>query len=289
MNNITISLIYLITSCLILIIGKWLYLKFLKYDMYKEIRSENPMGIIPYCGFLLGNCAILAGAFIGPDTQKAFWCEYGYYIFYAFLGIFLMLFSGFIVEKAILHKFNNVLEITRDRNLGTAAVYFGIYLACGLIISACVYGETLNPNGKLYELIATLSYYFLGMIFLIIFAKIHNKLTPYSLLKEIENDNASVGISLAGHIIAIGIILMKASIGDMGEIAQNIRTYAVDLCAILLLLPFVRIILDRIISKNINIAREIKNNNIAAGLGEAFVIVCFAILIFFMVDFTSII
>ena len=75
--------------------------------MYKEIRSENYTGIVPYCGFLLGNVAILAGAFIGPDTYAIFAKEYLYYIFYAIICIYLLLFSGFVAEKAILHKFNN--------------------------------------------------------------------------------------------------------------------------------------------------------------------------------------
>ena len=40
MNNIIISLIYLITSCLMLVLGRNLYLKLIKYDMQKEIQNE---------------------------------------------------------------------------------------------------------------------------------------------------------------------------------------------------------------------------------------------------------
>ena len=127
------------------------------------------------------------------------------------------------------------------------------------------------------------------MAFLVIFAKIHNKLTSYSLLEEIENDNAAVGISFGGHIIAIGIILMKATIGDMETLQQSAITYLIDLSAIILLLPSIRFVLDRIIAKGINISQGIRSNNIATGLGEAFVIVAFALLIFFMIDFTSVI
>lgn len=286
-NNIVISLVYLFTSCLILIFGKWLYTKFLKYDMYKEIRSENYTGIIPYCGFLLGNAAILVGAFVGPDSQVIFWKEYLYYIIYALIGIGLMLFSGYLAENAILHKFNNVDEIVRDKNAGTAAVHFGIYLASGLIISACVTGDTLISHGRWYGFASTLVYYILGMIFLVLFSKIHDKLTPYSLLEEIENDNVAVGISFGGHIIAIGLILMKASMGDVGTWSHGLLAYFIDLSAIVLLLPIVRIILDRIIVKQINIAQEVRNNNIAAGFGEAFAVISFAILILFMVDFVG--
>ncbi len=288
MNNIIISLIYLITSCILLIIGRKLYLKSIKYDMQKEIQNENHTAIIPYCGFLVGCTAILAGAFVGPDSQSVFYKEYLYYVAYGILGISLMLFAGNIAEKAILYKFNNTDEIVRDRNLGAAAIHCGIYLATGLIIAGCVTGDTLLTHGKLYGLISTLIYYVLGMGFLILFSKLHDKLTPYPLLEEIENDNSAVGISFGGHIAAIGIILMKASIGDVGSISHGLATYLLDLSAIVLLLPCVRIFLDKIIVRNINIAKEVRNNNIAAGIGEAATIIAFAILIFFMVDFVGI-
>jgi uncharacterized membrane protein YjfL (UPF0719 family) len=272
-----------------LVLGRNLYLKLIKYDMQKEIQNENYTAIVPYCGYLIGCTAILAGAFVGPDSQSVFYKEYLYYVGYGILGICLMLFAGKIAERAILYKFNNTDEIVRDRNLGAAAVHCGIYLAAGFIISGCVTGDTLLTHGKGYGLISTLIYYILGMAFLIIFSKLHDKLTPYPLLEEIENDNSAVGISFGGHIAAIGIILMKASIGDIGTLSHGIATYLLDLSAIVLLFPCVRLFLDKIIVRNINIAKEVRSNNIAAGIGEAATIIAFAILIFFMVDFVGIV
>ena len=285
--SILSSLIYIFVSCLVLVFAKWIYTKCIKYDMYAEVKKGNVTAIVPYCGFLLGNAAVLVGAFVG-DSLLSFKADLLYYIAYAFLGIAMMLFSGFICEKAILHKFNNVDEIVRDRNLGTAAVYFGIYLASGLIIAACVTGETLVVHGKMYGILSSVVYYVLGMIFLVLFSKIYDKLTPYNLLKEIEEDNVAVGLAFAGNIIAIGLILMRATIGDVGTWQHGLILYFIDLTAIVLLLPSISFILDKMIVKSINIKQEIKLNNIAAGLGEAFVIVVFALIIFFMVDFVNI-
>ena len=287
MNPIIVSLIYITISCLVLIFAKWLYLKTIKYDMYEEIKKGNVTAVIPYCGFLLGNVAVLIGAFIG-DSLMLLRYELIYYVIYAFLGVALMLFSGFIVEKAILHQFNNKDEIVRDRNIGTAAVYFGMYLASGLIISACVTGDTLAAHGKGYGIVSSIVYYVLGMIFLIIFAKIYDKLTPYSLLDEIENDNVAVGIAFGGNIIAIGLILMRATIGDVGTWQHGMLLYFIDLTVIVMLLPSVSFILDRLVVRAINIKKEIKNNNVAAGFAEACVIVSFALLIFYMVDLVNI-
>lgn len=287
MNPIFTSLIYLIVSCSMLIFSKWLFMRFAKYDMYEEIKKGNVTGIIPYLGFLLGVCAIQIGAFVGP-SNTLFRYEILSYIMYSLMGSGLMIFSGFVVEKAILHKFNNVDEIVRDRNIGTAAVHFGMYLASGLIISACVTGETIVAHGRCYGVISTLVYYVMGMIFLILFAKLYDMLTPYSLLGEIEADNVAVGVAFGGNLIAIGLILMRATIGDIGTWQQGLILYFIDLSAIILLLPSVRFLLDRLIVKEINITKEIKNNNVAAGLGEAVVLVAFALLIFFMVDFVNI-
>lgn len=286
MNPIFTSLIYLIVSCSMLIFSKWLFMRFAKYNMYEEIKKGNVTGIIPYLGFLLGVCAIQIGAFVGP-SNTLFRYEILSYIMYSLMGSFLMIFSGYVVEKAILHKFSNVDEIVRDRNIGTAAVHFGMYLASGLIISACITGETIVAHGRCYGVISTLIYYVMGMIFLILFAKLYDMLTPYSLLGEIEADNVAVGVAFGGNLIAIGLILMRATIGDIGTWQQGLILYFIDLSAIILLLPSVRFLLDRLIVKEINITKEIKHNNVAAGLGEAVVLIAFALLIFFMVDFVN--
>lgn len=286
MNPIFTSLVYIIVSCSMLIFSKWLFMRFAKYNMYEEIKKGNVTGIIPYLGFLLGVCAIQIGAFVGP-SNTLFRYEILSYIMYSLMGSFLMIFSGYVVEKAILHKFNNVDEIVRDRNIGTAAVHFGMYLASGLIISACVTGETIVAHGRCYGVISTLVYYVMGMIFLILFAKLYDMLTPYSLLGEIEADNVAVGVAFGGNLIAIGLILMRATIGDIGTWQQGLILYFIDLSAIILLLPSVRFLLDRLIVKEINITKEIKHNNVAAGLGEAVVLIAFALLIFFMVDFVN--
>ena len=286
MNPIFTSIVYLIVSCSMLIFSKWLFMRFAKYNMYEEIKKGNVTGIIPYLGFLLGVCAIQIGAFVGP-SNTLFRYEILSYIMYSLMGSFLMIFSGYVVEKAILHKFSNVDEIVRDRNIGTAAVHFGMYLASGLIISACVTGETIVAHGRCYGVISTLIYYVMGMIFLILFAKLYDMLTPYSLLGEIEADNVAVGVAFGGNLIAIGLILMRATIGDIGTWQQGLILYFIDLSAIILLLPSVRFLLDRLIVKEINITKEIKHNNVAAGLGEAVVLIAFALLIFFMVDFVN--
>ncbi len=278
MNPILSSLIYIAASCVMLFIARVLFDKFSPFKVEEQVKEKNSTALFAFSGYMLGIVSVLAGAFVGPEGNL-FRIDLLLYIAYAFAGILLMTLSGFAADKILLNKFDSKKEILVDKNIGTAAVYFAVYLATGLIASACVTGEY---GGILSSII----YYILGILFMFLFLKLYDRLTPYSVHEELEKDNYAVGIALGGNIIAMGLILMKATLGDSTTLTENVILYAVDLAAIFLLLPVVRFILCNFIIRNVNINSEIKANNVAAGILEFASIVCFAIIVFFMADFT---
>ena len=279
MNPILTSLLYLLLSGIMIGLSKFSFDKISQYKLDEQIKEKNFAPVIAFCGYLLGIIFILVGAYAGPssDSLKT---DVSMFVLYSLLGIFLMNLSNVFTDKLLLYKFSTKKEIIEDKNAGTAAVHFGIYLATGLIIAACV-------NGEFGGVLSSILYYVLGMCFLFIFFRIYDKITPYSIHDELEQDNCAVGIALGGNIIAIGIILMKATLGDVSDPVQSMQLYLIDLSSIILLLPSVRFILGNLIIKSVNINTEIKNNNIAAGLAEFITIIGFALLIFFMVDFST--
>ena len=279
MNSVYASLIYIFLSSFLLYIAKVMFNKFSFFNIEDRIKQKDFTSIIVFCGYILGITFVLIGAFVGPSA-KLLRYDLLMYFAYGVLGIFLMNLSGVIADKVMLSKFSNAKEILEDKNMGTAAVHCAFYITTGLIVAACV-------NGEFGGFVSSVIYYILGMIFLFIFLKIYDLLTPYSIHAELEKDNYAVGIALAGNIIAIGLILAKATLGDVSDIHRNIILYFVDLASIVLLLPGIRYLLGNIIFRNIN--QELKNNNVAAGLIEFSGIICFAFIIFFMVDFSSVI
>ena len=278
MNPVISSLIYVLASCMVLFISTILFEKIAKFSPEAEIKKGNHTATIAFCGYLIGVVFILAGAFIGPSA-KTFKLDLIMYLLYSLVGLGLMAFSVFLANKVMLYKFDNAKELLEDNNIGTAAVHFAIYVASGLIIAACV-------NGEYGGLLSTIGYYLMDMIFLFIFIKIYDLMTPYSIYDEIEKDNYAAGIALAGNIIAIGLILMKSTLGNGLDWKHGLVLYFADLASILLLLPSVRFILGKFILKSININTEIQKNNVAASLIEFIFITCFALIVFFMVDFT---
>ena len=281
MNSVLTSIIYLIISSLLIILSKYTFDKVSQYKIEEQIKENNFSPVIVFIGYITGIIIILIGAYAGPSAAR-FRIDLLMFVLYSLVGILLMNLSNIITDKCLLYKFSTKKEIIEDKNVGTAAVHFGIYMATGLIISACV-------NGEYGGILSSIVYYVLGMVFLFLFFKIYDIITPYSIHEELEKDNYAVGIALAGNIIAIGLILMKATLGDIADIQQNIILYFIDLSSIILLLPSLRFILGNVLIKSININTEIKNNNIAAGLIEFVTIIGFTLLIFFMVDFSALV
>ena len=278
MNPVLLSLIYLAISCVMLYTSKFMFDRFSIFKPEKEVKDANYTAIIAFCGYMIGIAFILVGAFVGPSSGSLK-TDLLMYIAYAVVGIVLMTVSGFTTRKIMLNRFDNAKELLQDKNIGTAAVYFGFYVASGLIIAACV-------NGEFGGVLSSVFYYVLSVCFMFLFLRVYDWITPYSIHDELENDNYAVGIALAGNIIAIGLILMKATLGDVVGWKSSLITYFVDLSAILLLLPAVRFVLGNVLVKAIDINKEIKKNNVAAALVEFTCITCFALLVFFMVDFT---
>lgn len=281
MESIVTSIVYLAVSCVMLFLSKYTFDKFSPFKPEEQVQKANHTAIIAFCGYIIGVALILIGAFVGP-SKTSFSYDLGIYMVYAIVGIALMCTSGYIVKKVMLNRFDNTKELLQDNNIGTAAVYFGFYISSGMIIAACV-------NGEYGGILSTLFYYVMGMVFMFLFLKVYDKITPYSIHDELEQDNYSVGIALCGNIIAIGLILMKATLGDVSDWKIGLSTYFLDLAAILLLLPTVRYFLGNFIVKSVNLNEEIQKDNVAAALVEFTCITCFALLVFFMVDFSAIV
>jgi uncharacterized membrane protein YjfL (UPF0719 family) len=263
-----------------LFIARILFDRVVSFKVEEQVKNGNCAPVIAFMGYLIGITFVLAGAFIGPSMGR-FRLDLLLYLAYGLVGIILMSVSTFIVDKIMLHKFDTKKELLEDKNIGTAAVYFGIYLATGLIVAACV-------NGEYGGVLSSIIYYLMGIFFMFLFIKVYNLITPYCIHEEIEKDNYAVGIALAGNIIAMGLILMKATLGDAVNlgIKANLILYFIDLSAIFLLLPVARFILGNFIIRHVKLNKEIQSNNVSAGLIEFVSIICFALIIFFMVDFT---
>ena len=146
------------------------------------------------------------------------------------------------------------------------------YLVSGLIIGAAVHGE----SGHLGTVIA---FFTAGQLVLCVFGWLFNWLTPFDIHKEIESDNVAAGVSFAGTIVALGLILMRGILGPFISWALNFEIFFSTALVGVVSLVIIRFFTDKVMIRGADLNKEISSDrNIAAALIEAVCAISFAML-----------
>ncbi len=218
------GLLYVVLGIAALILSKLaigLFSPYKKID--KElVHSDNFALGLTLSGYYAGVVIIFLGAAIGEGSEEissvgaaavAAVVDFAYAVF----GILALNLCRKVVEKAILYKFSTVKEIIEDHNVGTGAVEAGMMIATALIIAGAIHGQ----GGVLSAVV----FFVAGMLLLVLFSRFHALLTPYDDHEEIEKDNVAAGAYLGFSLIALGIIVLKATAGDFISWSHNLSYF----------------------------------------------------------------
>ncbi len=270
----TLSLLLLYLA--VMLAAKWVNNLIAPYHIDEEIAEKhNTAMAVSFFGYLIATSIVFIGALLGPSVD--FYTDLMNVGLYSALGIVLLNLARIINDRLILYKFCNVKEIIEDRNAGTGAVQAGSYIASGLIIAAAVHGE----GGGI---VTALAFFFLSQLCLIIFTHVYNLITPYDIHQQIEDDNVAAGIAFAGTLVAVGIILAKATAGNFIDWQTNLGFFAINAVIAVLILPLIRLFLDKAILRSIDLNHAIENDrNISSGVLEFAVTVSFAAVLYFLI------
>ena len=257
------SLIYLFEGFVLLWIAKSLYVKiYHRVDLNLELFGNNNHALaVSTSGYLLAICIALGGAISGPDSGII--SDSFSIIRYGLITIAIMLLAGFICEKILLPGFNNTKEIVTDQNMGTAFVEAGLHIANGLVILSILQGQGTWQSDIVFWIMA--------QIVFIISSRLYEALTSYSIHKELERDNAAVGLALAGVFIALGNIISIAVSGDFTGWQTDIKSFAINVFFGFIVLIIVKKLTILILASGTCLADEQTEEkpNVGAGLIEA--------------------
>ncbi|XOF34339.1 MAG: DUF350 domain-containing protein [Candidatus Electrothrix sp. YB6] len=218
------GMLYVVLGIAVLMLSKVVVNRLTPYKINHElIRSDNPALGVTLAGYYAGVIIVFLGAVVGDssrqlDSISAALAEAGIDLCYAVFGILALNFCRRVVDLAILYKFSTVKEIIKDRNVGTGAVEAGAMIATALMIAGAIQGEG--------SFATTLVFFLLGLFLLILFSRFHAMLTPYDDHDEIEKDNVAAGAYLGMSMIALGIIVLKATAGDFVSWGYNLSWFA---------------------------------------------------------------
>ncbi len=256
------------------------------YNLIEElVEKDNPAVALAITGYYSGLVIAIGGVLVGDSVSIL--DDVLDLSIYGILSIILLNISWFICDKVVLYKFKVSDELVRDRNTGTGAVSLGLSIATGFMIYGAISGE----GGNIWT---ALGFWAIGQITLILAAFIYNLITPYNIHEEIEKDNVAAGVSFAGALIGVGIIVGLAAEGDFVSWSENLYEYITFSLAGLVLLPVIRTLTDKILLPTVKLSNEItglKNNNeieekgpnIGAAFIEAFSYIAGAYIIYWCV------
>ena len=191
-------------------------------------------------------------------------------------GIVALNASRWVMDRLLTAGVRNDREIIDHRNRAAGAVEGGAYLASGMILA----GVIRQPGGTPWTAAAL---FLLGQCALILMGRLYQRWAGYVVATEVRSDNLAAGIAFGMTLPALALLMLKAISGDFVGWAWNLSFFAFDAVAGLLLLLFLRWLVDLALLPNARIAQEIvRDRNINAGLIEGVLAVGISAIILFV-------
>ena len=275
LDNLVSAAIFIIVFFIFFLIGKVINdLLHREYKLnFELVEKDNAALALAVVGYYFGLVLAIGGTIAGPSAGLV---EDLYdLVIYGILSIILLNISWFLCDKLILFKFRVSEELIRDHNQGTGAVSAGISVASGFIIYGAVSGE----GGSIWTVLV---FWALGQVLLILAGLVYELITPYNIHEQIEKDNVAAGVSFAGALVSIGIIIGLAGEGDFTAWSVDLPVYIGFAVLGLILLPIIRLLTDKVLLPTVKLSDEIsaqEKPNVGAAYIEAFSYIAAAFII----------
>lgn len=275
LDNLVSAAIFIIVFFIFFFIGKVINdLLHREYKLnFELVEKDNAALALAVVGYYFGLVLAIGGTIAGPSVGLV---EDLYdLVIYGILSIILLNISWFLCDKLILYKFRVSEELIRDHNQGTGVVSAGISVASGFIIYGAVSGE----GGSIWTVLV---FWALGQVLLILAGLVYELITPYNIHEEIEKDNVAAGVSFAGALVSIGVIIGLAGEGDFTAWSIDLPVYIGFAVLGLILLPIIRLLTDKVLLPTVKLSDEIsaqEKPNVGAAYIEAFSYIAAAFII----------
>ena len=280
------GLVYVGIGIVVLGIGKVVQDLLTPYKINNQLRTKDNVALaLSITGYYLGIVIVFVGAVYQPVSlivdglgfTEEYWKDVLEVFLTSLAGIAALNIARIVVDKLVLHKFSTEKEIIEDQNAGVGAVEAAVYVAAGLIIAGSVSGEGGGPE-------TALAFAGLGLLALVLYALFYELTTSFNIHEQMEADNTAVGVALAGNLVAIGIVVLKAVFGDFinwEDALAGFLTFAVFGFGLLLVM---RLVVDFIMFPQVKVADELAaDRNLGVALIESSVVVSASLILFFAV------
>jgi len=271
-NSLPFSLLdtaaYVALFSILFLAAKWSKDVFTPYSLNEELTVKDNLAVaITMAGFYFGVTAIFITLLKGPS--QGLQADLINVATFSIIGIVLLNLSRWINDKLILRAFCSIERLTKEHDLGAAAVQFASYVATGMIAAGAVSGE-----GSVLSFVV---FFVLGQAALILFSWVYDLLTPFDVQQELSHQNIAAGIAFSGTLLALGIIVNNGVAGDFSNWQSDITTFLISVVIASVFLPLLLIIADRLVIPGKSLRHEIQHEkNLGAGVLEATIAIAYA-------------
>lgn len=266
LDSLISSLTFIILFYVLFYIGKAINrIMHRGYDPVHELfQRDNAALALAMTGYYAGLVIAIGGVIAGPSA--GFIEDVIDVCIYGLLAVILLNLSWVICEKLVLFKFSIRDELIRDQNQGAGVVSMAVSIASGFVI----YGSVSGEGGNIWTAVA---FWASGQVMLVIAALVYEFITPYKMQDEIEKDNVAAGVSFAGALISVGIIIGLSAEGDFHSWQADYPGYLLISLLGIVILPVIRYLTDLVLLPGVTLEDEIAGQekpNIGAAYIEAF-------------------
>ena len=276
---LVLALAHVVIGMIVLVAAKLLKGVLSPYAMDQEMTArDNPAFGLAVAGYYLAVIAIYIGAMrpapLDQGTAAALQ-ELGLNVGWTLAGILALAASRYVMNATLISG-GRCSDEVRARNVAAGAVECCVYLASGLILAGA-----LHEQGG--TAVTALVLFILSQAALILFGRLYQMWAGYSVSREICAGNVAAGVAFGLTLVALALLMFKATSGAFVDWTTNLAFFAFDAVAGFAMLMVLRWLTDLALVPDARIAEEIvRDRNINAGLLEGVVALSVGALILFV-------
>lgn len=277
-----LSLTRVLLGVMVLIAARWIKGALSPYRMDEELTTnDNPAFGLTVAGYYFASVVVFIGAVMAnavPIDQGSVGAlrTLGLDAAWAVGGVLALTASRSLMDKALVAKACISDQIVKHRNLAAGAVEAGVYAASGLVL----FGALREPGGSL---VTTAGLFVLSQIVLIVLGRVYQRIAGYDVASEIQSGNLAAGAAFSLTLVALSLLMVKATSGEFVDWSTSLTYFAFDALAGFILLIGLRWLTDLALLPNARISEEIvRDRNVNVGLVEGVLAVGVAAMILFV-------
>jgi uncharacterized membrane protein YjfL (UPF0719 family) len=251
------------------------------YSMDQELTAkDNPAFGLAVAGYYAGIVIVFLGASragglpadAGSDAALR---ALGVDLAWSVAGIAALALAHWLMERLLIPGVRTSTEIIERRNLAAGVVECGTYIA-----TALAFAGALSQTGG--SVLTSAVFLVLALIVLLIFGRAYQMLAGFSVGQQVQQGNFAAGIPLGLMLVALSLLLVKATSGDFVDWPTNLSYFAFDAAAGFILLMAMRWVVDLALLPNARIHDEIvRDRNVNVGLVEGVLAIAVAAIVLF--------